>query len=240
MLAIKLRTNLDQFRRGLSDAHRKQVPFAVAGALNAIATGAQADIQASMKKTFDRPTPWTLRATYVKKASKTQLTAWVGIREFAPKGTPAWKYLGPQVDGGPRRQKAFERRLQLTNRAAAFAIPAPGAELDAFGNMSRGQIVKILAGVGALQDVAPAGKGKRRRGPRPSFEIRRGKNGKARAVYEVPSGGGKGKPVLWLTDRAPTYNARWDVKGVVLASIAHHRKDAFARAWSHALATAKP
>lgn len=247
MLRVRLHTNLAAFKRDLSEAHRRQVPFAMATALNDIGSGVRTDIQASMSATFDRPTPFTLNATYLKKASKSDPTAWVGIREFAPKGTPAWKYLGPQVDGGPRRQKAFERRLQATNQAAAFAAPGPGAQLDSYGNMSRGQLVKILSGVGAFTDTgqnASESSARRKKGqlhPRgrhSSFFIGRGRGGKPTAVYQL-KGRGHVVQVLRLLDKAPEYSARWDVRSVVLSSIGKRREGAFARAWSQAIATAR-
>lgn len=249
MVPIRLRTNLAAFRRGLTAQQQRQVPFALATAINSIATGARADLIESMKEAFDRPTPFTLNATYVKKARKSDLTAWVGIREFAGKGTPAWKYLGPQVDGGSRRQKRFERRLATLNNAAAFALPARGAELDAYGNMSRGQIVKILAAVGALGDqneTATSAKRKRKRlmhqasrGGRSPYFIARSRTGKPLAVYEL-KGKGRVEPVLNLTSKAPSYKPRWKPREVVLQAVQKHRVGAFERAWEHALATAKP
>src|SRR3546814_8034127 len=47
---------------------------------------------------------------YVKPATKTRLYANVYFREFASKGTPAVKYLGPEVYGGKRRVKRSEER----------------------------------------------------------------------------------------------------------------------------------
>lgn len=253
MLAIKLRSNLQQFSRSLSEAQRRQVPFAAATAINAIGTGVQADIVASMQTTFDRPTPWTLRATYLKKARKSDLRAFVGIREFAGKGTPAWKYLGPQASGGARGQKRFERRLQATNNAAAFAVPGRGARLDAYGNMSRGQIGQILAALGAFPETgqnttaASASRRKRKgmlvhgasRGAASDYFVAKSKrSGKPLGVYQLV-GRGKVEPVLLFTDNAPQYQARWPIADIVLKSIETHRQGAFERAWAMALATAR-
>jgi hypothetical protein len=254
MLAIKLRTNLDQFRKGLSDAHQRQVPFARVTAVNIIGRGVQADIVASMKATFDRPTRWTLNATYFKPAHKADMTAFVGIREFAGKGTPAWKYLGPQMEGGPRRQKRFEKAIAFNvPNAPAFALPASGARLNAFGNISTGQINQILSGLGAQSDYTAntTARSSARRNKKTglihpksrlglsAYFIEKSTAGKPIGVYQLVSKG-KVVPVLNFVDHAPTYNAIWPIGEIVLTSIRKHRVGAFEKAWAQALATARP
>lgn len=252
MLAVKLRTNLRVFERGLDEFHRRQVPFAAAMAITDMAKGVQGDIVESMKTTFDRPTPYTQRATYVKAARKSDLTAFVGIREFSGKGTPAWKYLGPQAQGGARRQKRFERRLASTNAAAPYALPGEGAQLDSYGNMSRGQISKILSAVGALGDTgqnlstASAKRRGRKRlvhkgsrlGQSEYFIARSKRTKKPIGIYQLVAKG-QVREVLRFTDKAPSYEARWPINDIVLDSLGRHREGAFERAWAKALATAR-
>ena len=71
-----------------------------------------------MKRVFDNPRPYTLNALYVKKprgdTMEQQLKAGIAFREFGVKGTPAYKYLMPNIIGGPRRQKRSERALSGT------------------------------------------------------------------------------------------------------------------------------
>ena len=253
-------------RRALDVAAKKwvekQVPYATALALNSIAAGVKTDIVASMKASFDRPTPWTLNAFRVDKATKSNLTATVQMREFAPNGTPAWKYLAPQIEGGARNQKRFEKALQITNQAAAFALPAEGAKLNAYGNVSVAQITQVLSGVGAFAEngytanaTVRSGKRKKRLVHQSSFRgassffiggtasrnVARNKDRaetRPVAIYEVV-GKGKVKPIFWLTDEAPVYKSRWDYQGTVLASVKTHQVGAFDRAMVQALATAK-
>ncbi len=252
MLDVGPKVDLARFRRGLSDAQAKQLPYAVSLAVNEVASRARDDLVASLKTTFDRPTPWTLNATYLKLSTKRDLRAGLGIREFAPKGTPAWKYLGPQRDGGARGQKRFERALAATNRAAPFAVPGPAARMDSYGNMSHAQLVQILSGVGAFsetgykanatQDSSARKKrlvhaGSHRKASQ--FFVAHNKAGRPYAVFEL-KGKGRVARVLNLLDKAPTYSARWDPGVVVLSSAKASSTGAFERAWARALATAKP
>jgi len=62
----------------------KQIRFAVAKSLTQTAKAVQSDMTAEMKKQFDRPTPYTLRSSFVKPATRFNLTAVVGIKDMSP------------------------------------------------------------------------------------------------------------------------------------------------------------
>lgn len=109
------------------------------------------DVQAmeihAMTQVFDRPTRWTLGALRIEPATPEKLVARVAAKDWIDKGTPAWKYLTPQVFGGERGLKSHERTLN----AAGFlptgmrAVPARGMKLDQHGNMAMGTINQILS-----------------------------------------------------------------------------------------------
>lgn len=123
------------------------VGYALPMALTRTALDARDALRREMPAVFDAPTPYTLNALYVKPATRAQPTAWVGFREFGGKGTPAPRYLLPHVDGGARRLKRFEAALRAAGilPTGRFAVPGEEAEIDAYGNMRRGQVVKILS-----------------------------------------------------------------------------------------------
>lgn len=134
----------------------KQVRLGAAIALTKTAKRAQDAIRQEMPKVFDRPTRYTLNATYVKPAragtkagSKTDLTASVKIKDAELKNqvVPPVNYLVHQVEGGRRQQKRFEVALQRIGILPAgwLAVPGKGAELDAYGNIKASQIVQILS-----------------------------------------------------------------------------------------------
>ena len=138
-----LERDIDEFRR-------KQIPYARVLAANEIGVAVLADIKAGIQKSFDRPTQWTMNAFYLKKATKADPTAFIGIREFAGKGgTPAWKYLTPETDSGARNMKRFERALSSLS-GGQFAVSTSKTPLDQYGNMSRGAITQMLSQLNAF------------------------------------------------------------------------------------------
>lgn len=106
-------------------------------------------LKGEMSRAFDRPTSYTLNGLLVKPAKRNNLEAHVWLKDqgSAGKGTPADRYLAPQIYGGVRGQKGMEKALQATGLMAAghVAVPAEGAQLDASGNVKRSQIVQILS-----------------------------------------------------------------------------------------------
>jgi len=128
-------------------AIERQFPFVMALALTRTAQAVQKAEVAEMRDVFDRPTPYTLKSTYIEPATKQNLRAVVGIRDWASEGTPPANFLIPQIAGGGRRQKRFERALQSVGALPPgfVAVPGKAAKIDRFGNMSRGEIQQILS-----------------------------------------------------------------------------------------------
>lgn len=147
----------------------KQLRFAAVRALTRTANNIKEELGNEMRRAFDRPTSYTLNSLRTRPATKDDLSASVTFREFAGKGTPASVYLLPQVDGGSRQMKRFERSIRAAGLlpAGMYAVPGQGADLDKHGNMNRGQIMKILSALRASSDPMQnrgkgQGKGKRR------------------------------------------------------------------------------
>ena len=247
MLAIKVDDR--EMRKAFKQLRDRQIPYAIAGALNDVAEHARQDLVAEMEKVFDRPTPFTLRAFYTQKAGPRRLTAQVGIRDFAPKGTPAWKYLEPNVEGGARRMKRFERALSALS-GGQYIVPGRGAKLDAYGNISRGQITQIMSRLGAMSDPTAnmtdkttarlQKKGLIAKGARSDYFVARSKTGNRRplGVYQLV-GPGQVEPVLVFTQKAPQYRKRFDPDAVVLQAMGRYGQAAIARALAAELASAK-
>lgn len=127
----------------------KQVRFAASLTLNRLATGPVRDaLRREMTDSLDRPTPFTLRSiALVKAATREDLSAVIDFKDVAGGQRPAANYLRWQAQGGERRLKGFERMLRSIGvlPGGYFIVPGQGAQLDAYGNVSRGLIVAILS-----------------------------------------------------------------------------------------------
>jgi hypothetical protein len=214
MATVAMADQISRTLKNLDDVARKHLPFAVAMGLTKTAQLAQAGMLDVMRQRFDKPTPFSMNSLRVVPAKKSdaQPFAKVYFKNDAFKGTPASKYLSPEVHGGPRSQKRFERALIARGlmKGGKFAVPGSGAQLDQYGNVRRSQIVQILS---ALRAFGEQGYTANRTGSRRSQ--RKG----AMAQYFVGSidgvegvwqrqrfGFGEGvRPVFVFTDSAPQY-----------------------------------
>lgn len=158
MLSIKIE-GLEKLKRSLSDIGKKQVPFAAKTAINKVAKQAALNVVAEMKTKFDRPTSVTLKSVRVKKfAEKHDLTAEVWLKDIPLGSSRTGGYnrlsmaqiIGHQFAGGRRLHKNYERVLISKGymNSDEFTVPAAGARLNSFGNISNGQIVQILSQIG--------------------------------------------------------------------------------------------
>lgn len=175
----------------------RQVPFAVALALTRTGQDGREDLRAEMRSRFDRPTPYTLNSPYLKPATRQDLTAVIGFKDGS--GTEP-SFLEPQVQGGERPLKRFERMLVRAGymRAGERAVPGEGAKLDQYGNMSRGQLQRILS---QLQAFHLAGASQNATGSQ------RSRAGRAGEVFFVSLGSGTSRSTstnprsAWKNDR---------------------------------------
>lgn len=220
----------------------KQMRHAAAVALTRTAQRVQTTLQAEMKGVFDRPTPFTLGSVAVQPATKDNLTSEVFLRQFAAKGSPAADYLHPQIFGGSRKLKRFERSLTSAGLLPSghFAVPGAAAQLDDFGNMSRGQLVKILSTLRASRDPSQN-----------ASSIRRSRGVRVAERYFV-AGAGPGehlepgiyrrdgntiRPVVIYVDRIK-YSKLFDFYGVCERTAATVFGEEFDKAFDEAMKTA--
>ncbi len=101
---------------------------------------------AEMKTVFNNPTRYTLKSLQLTPATKNDLKVTVWFKVPDRMGV---HYLVPQVDGGQRKLKGFERGVGLGE-----LVPALGAKLNQYGNVSMGQIRQILSVLGKAENAA--------------------------------------------------------------------------------------
>jgi hypothetical protein len=155
----------------LRDLSQNRINAAVATGLTRTAVQVREAERDAMMQVFDRPTPYTLNSLWLQPASGSQsstgtalipgsvkgstrlarskfLEAQVYLKDdSAGSGTPATVYLRPQIEGGARGMKGLEKALSAVGYLPSGwrVIPGKGARLDAYGNVSRGQIIQVLS-----------------------------------------------------------------------------------------------
>lgn len=160
----------------ITTLRERDLPFVAATAINMTVKQVKADMRAEIEKAFNAPTPFTLNSLQTfPLATKQSLSATLRFKDFAGKGTPAWKYLAPEIYGGERRQKGFEKALTSAGLLPAgyWAVPAKpggrsgeGAPLDQYGNIKGAYLNRMLSYLRANRDAsqnrAAKGGGRRR------------------------------------------------------------------------------
>lgn len=231
VMQVDIRHNAAQVARELSDIHRRHIPFATVYAMTLTAREVKTEEVSVMRRVFDRPTPYAINALQVKPATKASLVASVEYREFG--GTPAKRFLNPQVQGGQRSQKSSERQIAPLLRGVSFLVPARGAPLDAFGNMKGAAFKRIISQLKVSSDPALNASGSKR-----SKRAR-----KASAFFVNASGtmvmerkGSNVQPVL-IGVRAPRYVKRFPFYETAEATVADRIGPNFKLALERAIGT---
>jgi hypothetical protein len=220
-MAIHIRVDTSDVMRALRRLSREDAPIVTAYALTKTAQDIKADEVETMKNVFDRPTRFTLNSLFVKPATKRDLVAEVYFKEGFG-SIPAWRYLGPQVEGGARQHKAHEKRLIRAGhmKPDEFAVPGSGAKLDASGNMTGATIERILSqvqaagGSGYQANATDSRRSKAKRKKAGNYFVLRpelagpaGRNVAPGVYYRAP-GATAMVPVIMFVKR-PTYKKRF-------------------------------
>lgn len=214
MLQISIQDDLNKLSKSLKDVQQKQIPFAAAIALTRTARLVKEAEREEMADVFDRPTKFTLNSLYVKAATKHKLEALVWLKDWAPKGTAAARYLLPQIQGGQRKLKGFE---VLLNRRGIlpdgyYTVPGKSAKLDRHGNISKGQLNQILSYSRSQRDNAQNTKLETgRRSTKARFIVFEEREGKPGGIWQMKYGGLL--PVLIFVKR-PSFKKRFDFEKV--------------------------
>jgi hypothetical protein len=223
------------------------MPFAISLALNKTAKLVVDAQVKEMQDVFDRPTPWTLKGVGSQPSTKTDLRAFVFLkdRSAVSSGHPADVYLAPQIRGGDRNLKAFELAFRSAGvlPSSYFMVPGQGASMDQYGNMNRGQIVQLLSYFRALGSTYQAGfTGNRRKDKRTPVGYFAAQPGGhlTPGIYErvTFAGGSKIKPLIIFVD-AVHYEAIYDFNFVGKTTVEREFPAQLAAATQYAIKTAR-
>lgn len=185
---ISFESNLRDWTASLTDVQLRQLPFATALALNLTAGDVRNTHKGLLPQIFDRPTRFTLNSLYYVGVSK-RSNEMVSTVRFKDSSRSRAHYLMPQVEGGARPHKRFEK--WLINRGIMtsdeFAVPAKGVKLDSSGNLSAGTVTQILSQLNVSPDAMQW-----------ETEKSRKRAGASRSRYFVPREGSKLKRGVWM------------------------------------------
>lgn len=215
----------------LDDVARRQVPFAVAKTLTALAGDARDKLIKKLPIAFDRPTAFTQRGVYTKAAQKNTLTAEVYFPQSQEaQGRSQREYIRPGAEGASaRRQKKTEFLLTRMGYLPAGWVTTPGryimdGKLDGFGNMPGSYYKQIIRNLGIKRPGKPVSGASQRRAARMGvdnefFAVKPGVNNLAKGGGWLPAGvykrEGRGgstlRQYLKFVKKA-TYKQRLDVK----------------------------
>jgi len=218
----------------------KQATFATALALTRTAQEVQKEEHREIKKVFHNPTARTKNATFVIPATKARLSAEVKIKDETDKGTPVSKYLEAQIKGGARRHKGFENRLIDKGMMPdnMFAVPTRLMKKNQYGNVSQGQIQKILSGLSAQRDNAQnarPGAPRAKNAGKYFSGIISGVHG----IWDVTKLKNGGAALLFIFVKSARYKSRFDFQRVAKKTINREFGKQFNLAFALAIKTAR-
>jgi hypothetical protein len=253
---MQIKFNSDEILQAF-EVSARQATYATMLALNKTAEQVRSELQTEMQRVFDRPTPWVINSLRIKYATKAHLVAELAYKDKNSVESSR-SMLEPHVFGGPRHYKAMEARLFNAGILPAGwnAVPGGAANLDAFGNMSQGQITQLLnvlqtyteAGYNKADDrtVKRLAKGNKKKGiygftywVNPPGNNTPGKHLPPGVYQRVDTGFGTSlKPVLVFVKRA-AYKTRLDFFGIADKVVERDMQGNFREAFDQAMATAE-
>jgi hypothetical protein len=153
VLSINL-NGLPEFQTALREFSARRLNAAVSTSLTRGAKEMAGQWQDQIDRRIDRPIARTKSATTFQSATAASLQSRVLVKDNLS-GTSPSEYLGPQERAGSRNLKKFEAALQASGAMPRgyVVVPGRGAQLDAYGNVSRAQIIAVITQLGT--DYSP-------------------------------------------------------------------------------------
>jgi hypothetical protein len=165
---ISVKDDFDLLKKKLTTLEKKQLPFAYSRALTWVAQDVKIEEYATMNRVFKYPTTYVVPkkwsdpktkagSLFLQPAKKKDPTpeAFVKVKDLSLGNvTPAIKFIDPNIHGGMRSHKGFEKNLIRKGllRGSDYLAPARDAKLNRFGNISKGKINQILSSLQAQRD----------------------------------------------------------------------------------------
>lgn len=206
-MEISVRAHVDEALGFLDVVHHRHIPFAHVYAATLTANDVKSEELLVMREVFDRPTPYVMNALQSKSATKGNPVAYVGFNKDPGKGTPAKRFLNPNIHGGERALKSTERQL-----GGQFFVPGRGVPRDGYGNVRGSVYRRILSQLKVSTNVdANASDSRRSKAKRKNDAYFKSKRGYI--LHRTSVGSGKSRSdvikVVLVPIKAPNYVKRF-------------------------------
>ena len=237
-MQIKIDTSgIERAVRDLGSAAARQIPYATARALTGVAKKSQQVLKQKIGSAFNNATPWIKNGAFITPARTNNLEAVVGIKDQGARATQA-DYLKEHFNSGARGNKPMEKALRAMGILPAgwLAVPSSsGVQLDAYGNVSKSTLGRILRALTQKQTATKGGVSAR------LFVIKPGARSRlAPGIWSATRAGDQQtiKPVFLFVHSA-TYNKVIDLEKIVGEVVRSEFESEFMTAFDHAMRTAR-
>lgn len=216
-ISVSMQAPTDKLNKLLRDLeqHPSIMRKAITFALDDTAEGLRQAEVMEMEVVFQTPRSYTLNALYAVKArGENSLKAGLAWKEFGG-SIPAYKYIAPNVFGGPRRMKRHELALQGKGVLPIGSMTAQGRNYpkDESGDITGGQYTRMLAELDALPGTPNGQKSKtKKRSPDQRFFVYKPKGAQFPVGIAEPNGDGIRLMLRFI--QPPSYKKIFDYYGV--------------------------
>lgn len=191
--------------------------YAVSTALNDTAFDARKRLGEHMRRVFKNPRPYTYNSGRVmRRANVNNLSALVGLEDTGGKGTAPDVYLAPQVYGGSRNHKRFEkailRKFPGFGRNTFFVPATQNTQfLDSYGDLRGSVVTQMLSHLQAFGEQGYKGNIKNPKRALYFPVIHRGDYGMlAPGIYKRDAIGSENfEAVVYAVRKTPQYRKRF-------------------------------
>lgn len=210
-------------------ALKGQIPFATSVALNEVGKEVISAQKDEMSRVFDEPTPYTLGALFKTKATKANLETRTRIKSPNPieASQTDKRYIGVQIYGGTRKDKASERKLRAKGILpyGYQMVPGAGLSLNKYGNVSGARVQAILSALGVTGYKKTAAG---------TFVV--GEVGGTKGIWKVQA---KKWVPIFIFVKTPNYESRYDYQAISTKTFERRWAAIFNEAALYALRTAR-
>ena len=203
---LSIQADFTQLTKNLTAMQRQQVPFAIAQTLNGLADDAAKAITVQMDRYLENPTPFTKKAYTSGRGFKGKRATKRDFEAILIPGEIQAEYLKFQIAGGTR----------LPNQKAIL-VPTQFAPKNKYGNLTRANRKKIVAGSGKFFSAGD-------------------REGKTPGIYKRV--GNKVQPFAFYVNEAK-YDAIFPIDKIANGVVSNRLQKRFSEALARALATAR-